>query len=297
MPVWEKLYRSEPNMELAKEVGYFGKPIPETRQRVDELVKRYGKEAMEKASRDIVRIDTTTEPPTARLTDEIRKVAAQLLGPAPENWETFYRYASGQPTPEYEAKMAILQGDKKEEPVKKKRTRKKATIPASGVEKKQSHDSHKVENAGATPAPAPIIQQWKEAKERHPGMILLFRVNDCYVAYEDDAWTVARALNLGLQARDNLMTTDFLQKDLELHLKKLIQAGHRVALLDPVEPKDVDREYELRKVLDRDKTPKERKEADRLTKKIRGEVTHVVFQAGTEEETADAIEEIAGQLE
>jgi len=44
----------------------------------------------------------------------------------------------------------------------------------------------------------PMMQQYREAKTRHPGMILLFRMGDFYETFEDDAEVVSRVLGLTL---------------------------------------------------------------------------------------------------
>ena len=39
----------------------------------------------------------------------------------------------------------------------------------------------------------PMMQQYREAKERHPGMLLLFRMGDFYELFDDDAEVGARS--------------------------------------------------------------------------------------------------------
>ena len=48
----------------------------------------------------------------------------------------------------------------------------------------------------------PMMQQYREAKERHPGMILLFRMGDFYELFDEDAELVSRVLGLTLTSRD-----------------------------------------------------------------------------------------------
>jgi DNA mismatch repair protein MutS len=38
----------------------------------------------------------------------------------------------------------------------------------------------------------PVMQQYREAKARHPGMLLLFRMGDFYELFEDDAEVASR---------------------------------------------------------------------------------------------------------
>ncbi len=48
----------------------------------------------------------------------------------------------------------------------------------------------------------PMMQQYRDAKARHPGMLLLFRMGDFYELFDDDAETGARVLGLTLTSRD-----------------------------------------------------------------------------------------------
>ncbi|MBV9125896.1 MAG: DNA mismatch repair protein MutS, partial [Planctomycetes bacterium] len=82
----------------------------------------------------------------------------------------------------------------------------------------------------------PMMQQYREAKERHPGMLLLFRMGDFFETFEDDAEVAARVLGLTLTSRDKTIPmAGFPHHSLDAHLRKLLQAGHRVAICDQVE--------------------------------------------------------------
>ena len=81
------------------------------------------------------------------------------------------------------------------------------------------------------------MNYYREAKERHPGMILMFRVGDFYELFETDAETAARVLGLPLTIRDKVFPmTGFPHHALEVHLRKLLHASHRVAICDQIEP-------------------------------------------------------------
>jgi DNA mismatch repair protein MutS len=81
-----------------------------------------------------------------------------------------------------------------------------------------------------------MMQQYREAKARHPGMLLLFRMGDFYELFEDDAEVAARVLGLTLTSRDKTIPmAGFPHHSLETHLHKLLRAGHRVAICDQVE--------------------------------------------------------------
>src|SRR2546421_693839 len=82
----------------------------------------------------------------------------------------------------------------------------------------------------------PMMQQHREAKERHPGMILLFRAGDFYELFYEDAEIVSRVLNIALTSRDGKVPmAGFPHQALETHLRRLLSAGHRVAVCDQVE--------------------------------------------------------------
>jgi hypothetical protein len=65
-------------------VGYQGLPVPEARERIKALCERYGEPRVRAASAELIRIDMSTDPPTAQLTDEARGLCRQLLGPTPD---------------------------------------------------------------------------------------------------------------------------------------------------------------------------------------------------------------------
>src|SRR5205814_321198 len=82
----------------------------------------------------------------------------------------------------------------------------------------------------------PMMQQYREAKARHPGMLLLFRMGDFYELFDDDADTAARVLGLTLTSRDKAIPmAGFPHHQLEPYLQKLLHLGYRVAVCDQVE--------------------------------------------------------------
>ncbi len=82
----------------------------------------------------------------------------------------------------------------------------------------------------------PMMQQYRDAKERHPGMLLLFRMGDFYELFDADAEVASRVLGLTLTSRDKTVPmAGFPHHSLETYLHKLLQAGHRVAICDQVE--------------------------------------------------------------
>jgi DNA mismatch repair protein MutS len=82
----------------------------------------------------------------------------------------------------------------------------------------------------------PMMQQYREAKQRYPGMLLLFRMGDFYELFDADAETASRVLGLTLTSRDkSIPMAGFPHHALDSHLRKLLFAGHRVAICDQVE--------------------------------------------------------------
>src|SRR3954447_23863155 len=82
----------------------------------------------------------------------------------------------------------------------------------------------------------PMMQQYRDAKARHPGMLLLFRMGDFYELFDGDAETGARVLGLTLTSRDKTIPmAGFPHHQLEGYLQKLLHAGFRVAVCDQVE--------------------------------------------------------------
>src|SRR4051812_26273392 len=82
----------------------------------------------------------------------------------------------------------------------------------------------------------PMMQQYRDAKERHPGMLLFFRMGDFYELFDQDAELAARVLGLTLTSRDKTIPmAGFPHHQLESYLHKLLRAGQRVAICDQVE--------------------------------------------------------------
>src|ERR1700694_919528 len=82
----------------------------------------------------------------------------------------------------------------------------------------------------------PMMRQYREAKDRHPGMLLLFRMGDFYELFDSDAEMAASVLGLTLTSRDKTVPmAGFPHHSLEPYLRKLLQSGHRVAICDQVE--------------------------------------------------------------
>ena len=79
-----------------------------------------------------------------------------------------------------------------------------------------------------------MIQQYHAAKHTHPNMLLLFRVGDVYQLFDEDAKTVATLLGLPMTTQECTAMATFPHDALQGHLRTLLQAGQRVAILDQV---------------------------------------------------------------
>lgn len=87
-----------------------------------------------------------------------------------------------------------------------------------------------------------IIEQFKNLKEKYTDAILLLRCGDFYETYMDDAVTASRVLGITLSRSTNQKEDDgsglrmagFPYLRLNEYLKKLIRAGHRIAICDQI---------------------------------------------------------------
>ena len=86
----------------------------------------------------------------------------------------------------------------------------------------------------------PMMKQFWEMKEKHPGAIMLFRVGDFYETYGEDAVVGAEILGITLTHRSNgasgkLEMAGFPHHALDTYLPRLVRAGKRVAICDQLE--------------------------------------------------------------
>ncbi len=100
------------------------------------------------------------------------------------------------------------------------------------------------EKTSATnPAPhnlTPAMERYLEVKRQNPGSILLFRMGDFYELFFEDAVVSSKVLGLTLTSRDKgspnpIPMAGFPYHALEGYLRKLIVAGHRVAVCEQME--------------------------------------------------------------
>ena len=88
----------------------------------------------------------------------------------------------------------------------------------------------------------PLMKQYFEIKDEHPGTILLFRVGDFYETFADDAVLVSKELGITLTKRNNggdqTPLAGFPFHSLDSYLPKLVKKGYKVAVCDQTESPD-----------------------------------------------------------
>ncbi len=106
-----------------------------------------------------------------------------------------------------------------------------------------SHSLEKTKTSAMNPAPhnlTPAMERYLEVKRQNPGSILLFRMGDFYELFFEDAQVSSKELGLTLTSRDKgspnpIPMAGFPYHALEGYLRKLIVAGHRVAVCEQME--------------------------------------------------------------
>ena len=90
----------------------------------------------------------------------------------------------------------------------------------------------------------PAMRQYAEQKAQVPDAILLFRMGDFYETFYEDAGTASQALGIALTSRNKnsenpVPLAGIPYHALENYLRKLVEAGYKVAISEQVEnPKD-----------------------------------------------------------
>ncbi|HYP01240.1 MAG TPA: hypothetical protein VER76_13700, partial [Pyrinomonadaceae bacterium] len=92
----------------------------------------------------------------------------------------------------------------------------------------------------AEPTLTPMLRQYQELKQQHPGTLLFFRLGDFYELFFDDAVTGARELEITLTARHKergsaIPMCGVPHHSLSGYISKLIRKGYRVAICEQTE--------------------------------------------------------------
>jgi DNA mismatch repair protein MutS len=74
-----------------------------------------------------------------------------------------------------------------------------------------------------------------QQKVNHPDRIIFMRIGDFYEAYNDDARTIAKALELTLTTSKGTPLAGIAYHSFERYASKLLRAGHKIGLCERVE--------------------------------------------------------------
>lgn len=95
------------------------------------------------------------------------------------------------------------------------------------AEQKKSDAEHvELEELSAT------VRQFKELKAKHPDALFLFREDDFYTAYSEDAECISELLDIVITKKGKRNTASFPKHALDTYLPKLVKAGKRIAICD-----------------------------------------------------------------
>jgi len=88
---------------------------------------------------------------------------------------------------------------------------------------------------------SPLRRQYLQAKERHPGAIMLFRLGDFYETFDEDARIASRELDIVLTAREmgkgnKVPMAGIPHHALDNYLGRLIGRGYKVAICEQLTP-------------------------------------------------------------
>jgi DNA mismatch repair protein MutS len=91
-----------------------------------------------------------------------------------------------------------------------------------------------------TPAPTPMLRQYQELKQQHPGTLLFFRLGDFYELFFDDAVIGSRELQITLTARHKERGEPIPMCGVPHHsaanyIARLVRKGYRVAICEQTE--------------------------------------------------------------
>ncbi len=96
---------------------------------------------------------------------------------------------------------------------------------------------------GEAPALSPAMRQYQQFKQQYPDYVLFFRMGDFYEMFWEDAKVAAKSLGValtsrsrgGLDAEDAIPMAGVPFHSVENYLRKMIAAGHKVAICEQME--------------------------------------------------------------
>ncbi len=87
------------------------------------------------------------------------------------------------------------------------------------------------------------LGRYDDVRARYPDRVLFFRIGDMYETYHDDAKICHKVLGLTLLTREQeggeLSLAGVPQEYIYGYVRKLLQAGHNVALIEPATDKQL----------------------------------------------------------
>jgi DNA mismatch repair protein MutS len=100
-----------------------------------------------------------------------------------------------------------------------------------------------ISSRDAGPGLSPAMRQYQQFKAQYPGYVLFFRMGDFYEMFWDDARLAAKTLGValtsrsrgGIDADDAIPMAGVPFHAVEAYLRKMIAAGHRVAICEQTE--------------------------------------------------------------
>jgi hypothetical protein len=142
--------------EIIKLVGYLGITTPITEDDYKRLIEKYGRERLGKASEELVDINAETK--LATLKADVRKRCQAILGPAPEDWDEFYRGIENPPRNPYTVAEAKPPKRKRSKRAVKKEIDLVAEAVADAI-----RDETGMNVEVRTPDPLEVLQQGAES--------------------------------------------------------------------------------------------------------------------------------------
>ena len=85
------------------------------------------------------------------------------------------------------------------------------------------------------PGLTPLMQQYRDIKSKHPGVLLFFRLGDFYEMFGDDAINASNILDIVLTKRQGIPMCGVPHHSVNSYLRKIIKAGEKVAVCEQLE--------------------------------------------------------------
>src|SRR5688572_4598186 len=97
-----------------------------------------------------------------------------------------------------------------------------------------------VKPAASEKALSPAMRQYRDFKSQYPGYVLFFRMGDFYEMFWEDAQVCAKTLGVALTSRNKGSADEIPMAGVPFHavenyLRKMISAGHKVAICEQME--------------------------------------------------------------